>query len=861
MLRLKSGKSPGRRRELPTLTITLEWPQMAFLGLMALALALRLWELDGRTMHYDEAIHLQAAWRLSEGHGFIHSPWMHGPFQVDLTALFIRVFGDTDFTARLAYVFFGTALVGIPYFLRERIGNAGALLTGTLLALSPVMLYFSRFGRNDIIMAFWASALLVLLWRYIEEGRNRYLFLAAAVLAFMFATKETAYFVTLFFGGVAFLLALPQLAPCFTRRTSLRGLAGPAGFFLLLCTLTLPQWGPLFGLLQGPLGLALVNPDGVSEGLVGAPQWEGPYLSIPLYQGQWWTHLIVAMLGVTALTWHSRRSGTPVKELPGSLGVPLALVAAVCFAVLLPFDAGTGDWQASVAAAGVLTAAAALTLYVSRNTWRGDPALLFLPPLLTAVYLALFTSALSVSGVVHWLLPPGTALGEIPNGIPLNFVAAVLVVGAALAGSAWLGIRWLGLAWLGLAGVFYGIWTLLYTTFFTNLAGVFSGVWQGMGYWMAQQEVARGDQPWYYYFVGVSIYEYLPAAFGITGAVYFLRRGDPLGLVMTLWALVTFLAYTVASEKMPWLLVNISLPLIFLSGAFLGRLLERVRWQEALNRAYTAQLVLWPGLLAGAVYLVYRWVDTESTWGNTEWLLLAACAAAGLVSAGLLQADPHRRGAALGGLGLAALLLGFSIWGGFRAAYTYDDSNVEVLVYAQGGSDLKTTYRELDLLSLRENLETQIVVDYDVWYPLQWYVRHLHDQKSLRFACFKSESDPAWTSDCKPVSESTEASARLLTTVHGDRDEADLEHFRRDGPLKSLLWFPESYRRPGENRAYEGSFLGFRGLPSKVQFTKDLRYFQSALSSRKSWSDGINYWLFRRLEDPWYDALYYSYLP
>ena len=38
-------------------------------------------------------------------------------------------------------------------------------------------------------MAFWATAILVLMWRYMHEGKNRYLFLTAIVLAFMFGTN------------------------------------------------------------------------------------------------------------------------------------------------------------------------------------------------------------------------------------------------------------------------------------------------------------------------------------------------------------------------------------------------------------------------------------------------------------------------------------------------------------------------------------------------------------------------------------------------------------------------------------------------------------------------------------------------
>ena len=218
------------------------WFFVAFLLLALVALVLRLWELDGRTMHYDEAIHVHFAWKLSQGKEFIHSPWMHGPFQVELTALIFAILGDTEFTARLAYVLFGTALVGLPYFLRDHIGRSGAVIASVMLTLSPSLLYFSRFGRNDILMAFFATALLVLMWRYLHEGKDRYLYWSAAVLAFMFASKETAYMIVLIYGGIMFLLAAPELAPTALGRIRLSQLTGPAGFFLLLITLTLPQW-------------------------------------------------------------------------------------------------------------------------------------------------------------------------------------------------------------------------------------------------------------------------------------------------------------------------------------------------------------------------------------------------------------------------------------------------------------------------------------------------------------------------------------------------------------------------------------------------------------------------------------------
>ena len=864
MLRFGLIRNRGRRPPELSLSLTLGWVEAGFLAIMLVALVLRLWDLGARTMHYDEAIHLQEAWRLAQGHGYEHSPWMHGPFQIELTALILFVVGDTDSTARLGYALFGVILVGLPYFLRSHLGNAGALITGVMLALSPSMLYFSRFGRNDILMAVWAAALLILMWRYIHEGRNRYLFLASAVLALMFATKETAYLVTVVLGGLALLLALPQIVPWLRGRDSLARAAGPAGFFLLLATITLPQWSAMSSIFQDALGLTLASRDADSTGLVGVPQWEGPFLALPVLHFQWWGHLaaiLAAVIGSSLLFPLNRPSA---RDLPALALIIASSIAAAGLVMLRPIGELTGS---SVGTAADLIFSIVLMLGAIRATrqfsiaWPSRALLPVIPAIATAGYLALFTTVIDLPAVIQWLAPVSGTADINRNGIPLNFLIAGGVILLALGVSIYLGVLWLGKTWLALAGVFYAIWVTLYTTFFTNFAGIFTGMWQGMGYWIAQQDVARGNQPWYYYFVGISVYEALPAAFGIAGAVFFLRRGEILGVALSLWALATILAYTIASEKMPWLLVGVSLPLIFLSGMYLGRLAERVRWREAISRGYWSLGVLAPGLLAAGVYLLWRFVESDSGLDVGGWTLLAIIAIGAILSAYLVRLAPRGRGAALAGLGLGALLLGFGVWGAFRAAYTYDDSNVEILAYAQGGADLQQSFLELNRHVFQRDLDLPALVDYEAWYPFQWYVRHAQEEGKLSFRCFKTEDEDGYVASCETVSDSSKASAWLIDKKRGERDQEYLEDFRREGPFRNLIWFPESYRRPGEDRPSEGSFLGLKGIPNREQFTKDLRFFKSVAGSRDSWREGLDYWIFRRLEDTWYDSLYYTYLP
>ena len=116
-----------------------------------------------------------------------------------------------------------------------------------------------------------------------------------------------------------------------------------------------------------------------------------------------------------------------------------------------------------------------------------------------------------------------------------------------------------------------------------------------MGYWLEQQGVERGSQPWYYYaFLQIPVYEFLPAMGCLIGRIPGLfrkfggrpqgqdqNRAVPLGYretgghaLLGFWTITGLAAYTVAGEKMPWLTFHIALPMILLSGWAFGKLVD-----------------------------------------------------------------------------------------------------------------------------------------------------------------------------------------------------------------------------------------------------------------------------------------------
>ena len=227
------------------------WEVGLYALLVLVALVMRLWALDARAFHYDEGLHALYSWRLFTGLGYHHEPWMHGPFQFYGTWPIYWLFGASDYTARLLPAIFGTALVALPFFLRHHLGRWGALAIAILLTFSPLLLYYSRYARNDIYIAFWTLLLIVCMWRYFEERKARYLYVGAAALSFSFCTKEVTYVTVGILALFLIIVSARELVARVRRRFDIKALAAPAEYLILIGTLSLPLFSAFVQLIPG----------------------------------------------------------------------------------------------------------------------------------------------------------------------------------------------------------------------------------------------------------------------------------------------------------------------------------------------------------------------------------------------------------------------------------------------------------------------------------------------------------------------------------------------------------------------------------------------------------------------------------
>ena len=170
---------------------------------------LRLVDLDNRPMHADEAVQAVRFGRLLEHGHYRYDPQeYHGPGLPYLSWPVVRAFGlrqlkDLEaWHLRLVPAVVGTLLVLGPWCLRRHLGRPATLLGAWLTAISPALVFYSRYYIAEMLLVGFSWVAIVGWWgvrnwlvRLKARPKERLpvgpLLLLAICLGFMYATKET----------------------------------------------------------------------------------------------------------------------------------------------------------------------------------------------------------------------------------------------------------------------------------------------------------------------------------------------------------------------------------------------------------------------------------------------------------------------------------------------------------------------------------------------------------------------------------------------------------------------------------------------------------------------------------------------
>jgi uncharacterized protein (TIGR03663 family) len=163
------------------------------------ALALRLPRLQQRPMHTDEAVHAIKFGELLEEGSYTYNPIeYHGPTLNYLTLIPAWLSSAEKLTEvnelilRIVPVFFGVLLVLLVLLIADGLGTSSAVFAAILTAISPAMVFYSRYYIQEMLLVCFTFAFIVFSYRYTQSKKIIWALLAGMSLGLMHATKETA---------------------------------------------------------------------------------------------------------------------------------------------------------------------------------------------------------------------------------------------------------------------------------------------------------------------------------------------------------------------------------------------------------------------------------------------------------------------------------------------------------------------------------------------------------------------------------------------------------------------------------------------------------------------------------------------
>jgi uncharacterized protein (TIGR03663 family) len=604
--------------------------------LVLLGAILRFWNLGDKPLHHDESLH--AYFSLGLLHNLQHWSWclgwnsppagyscytydplLHGPFQFHAIALVYQISqwlgapdnGVNTVTVRIPAALLGTLILFLPYFLKDYLGKFGTWLATFFLAISPSMVYFSRFAREDIYMACFTMLMVVATGRYMRERRMRWILLAAAGFALSYATSEATF-------------------------------------------LTIAVFGSFLGaLIVWEIGAKFSLPEPV-----GAPEKLRRFF-------------------------------------PRSFGGLAVLLYFIVLGVVAKFFFATLD---------------NLSTYINSNTSLANQDLANLE----ATTLKIIPWLGIVLGIYVFSILAREVYGKLPlpgrRGLA-RFVDRRQPVLDTILTMSW--THWFFALILG-----WGIFLLLFTVVFTNIGGgIGDGIWKGLYYWLEQQNVDRGGQPWYYYLMLIPLYEQVGVVFAVVGIVRSVLRPNRFRLFLVYWFLGNFFLYSWAGEKMPWLMILITMPMMLLAAVGLE-----------------------PSVLACYHFARERFFNraTQPAVESEEKQVEAAKAPRTYP-----RISPARAGLGVFGVVMALLLLAPTLHNMYEVTYVHPaDGPYEMMVYVQTTNDVKTVMDRIDEVNQKDfggNHQMRIGVTNDATWPFAWYLR---DYPNLCFGY--PDSCPDW---------------------------------------------------------------------------------------------------------------------
>lgn len=138
----------------------------------AIATFLRFFWLALKPLHHDEGVNGWFLTTLFEKGEYKYDPAnYHGPTLYYISLAFTKAFGMETVSIRASVAIWGVLIVIMAFFLRRHIGKIGSLAAALFLALSPGMVYISRYFIHEMFFVFLSFAVVLSIVLFIEKRK------------------------------------------------------------------------------------------------------------------------------------------------------------------------------------------------------------------------------------------------------------------------------------------------------------------------------------------------------------------------------------------------------------------------------------------------------------------------------------------------------------------------------------------------------------------------------------------------------------------------------------------------------------------------------------------------------------------
>ncbi|HXG83327.1 MAG TPA: flippase activity-associated protein Agl23, partial [Pyrinomonadaceae bacterium] len=138
----------------------------------AIAAFLRFYNLELKPLHHDEGVNGYFMMTLFREGIYRYDPQnYHGPTLYYFALSFSKIFGLNTLSVRASVAIFGVLTVMLAFFLKKYIGKIGSLAAALFLALSPGMVFISRYFIHEMLFVFFSFAIVVGIMFFVEKRR------------------------------------------------------------------------------------------------------------------------------------------------------------------------------------------------------------------------------------------------------------------------------------------------------------------------------------------------------------------------------------------------------------------------------------------------------------------------------------------------------------------------------------------------------------------------------------------------------------------------------------------------------------------------------------------------------------------